>query len=184
MGNSDRLLVAIVVGALALVAVAFGLALRQPPPAYEGTDTPAGVTIAYIRAFQNGDLTRALGYIDPSVPGYPGTVERLDKDTSDDPWTFGLHDSSTSFRVADTSLAGEMATVVVDATTFQEGGLFGSSESAQQFRMTLHRTPDGWRVGRGDRFWSECWDNPAQCEKYRPGYARPIAPPAPVMATP
>lgn len=184
MGSTDRFLVAIVVAALALVVVAFALALRRPPPASEGGDTPAGVALAYIQAFQDGDLARALGYIDPTVPGYPGTVERLDKDMADNAWAFGLHDRSASYQVAHTDVAGELATIALNATTFQEGGLFGSSEYTEQFRLTLRRGPDGWRVSRGDRFWYDCWDDPAQCERYRPGYARPIPLTAPAGRAP
>jgi hypothetical protein len=182
MGSTDRFLVAIVVAALALVAVAFALALRRPPPDYTDTSTPAGVALAYIQAFQNGDLSRALSYIDPMVPGYPSTVERLDKDAAEDPWTFGRHSPSASYQIVSTDVAGDLATVTVNATTFQEGGLFGSSEYTEQFRLTLRRGPDGWRVSRGDRFWYGCWDNPAECEKYRPGYARPIPLTAPTVA--
>jgi hypothetical protein len=70
MKNTDKFLLAIVVGVVLLIVVAFAVVFTRPKPAYQSDDTPAGVVHNYLFALQEGNYERAYSYLSPSLDGY------------------------------------------------------------------------------------------------------------------
>lgn len=181
MVRNDRFLLAILVGAAALVAVALGLARRAGPPEYQAEATPEGVAFNYLLALQRRDVARAFGYLSPTLPGYPETVEQFEEDLSD--WGGMYVEPATAYRPDGAQLwgdpiSGERATVSILETTFHEGGLFGSSEFSSRLEYRLLRHEGIWRLVDGDRFWYHCWIQPQNCPRREPAPAGEPAPEA------
>jgi hypothetical protein len=162
MIKSDRFLLGIVAGVAVLVVVAFVLALRQPAPTYRTDAAPDAVVTNYLLAIQNGDYARAYGYLSPSVPGYPATVERFVDDIASQG---GSGTNGGTFRVDAPSLTGSRAVVPVNMSEYTQGGPFGSDTATYRFTVRLSDDDGTWRLIGVDgdyRFWHECWDNPEQ----------------------
>ena len=75
MKDTDRFLLGMVAGILALVVVAFVLVLRQPEPTYRDDDSPAAAVHNYLLATHRKEFERAYEYLSPTVAGYPETEE-------------------------------------------------------------------------------------------------------------
>ncbi len=177
MARNDRFLLAIIAGAAVLVVVALVLARRAGPPEYVADDTPEGVAFNYVLAVQRGDMERALGYLSPDLDGYPGTAVRFQEDLRS--WG-GYHvEPSATFRADPARMTADRATVAIVQTTFNEGGLFGSSEYTDRFEMGLQQVDGAWMLVSGDRFWDECWSRPERCRDRRGWVPPPPREPAP-----
>lgn len=171
MKNSDRLLAGIVVAIVALVVVAFVVAKRTPAPEYMvSEDSPEAAVHNYLLALRKDDHERAYGYLSPGLDGYPEGVEDFVEDMSRFRWRFPTEDSASAFTVDSVERTGDLALVTVEETWFNQGGLFNSGQVEEDFVMNVRPTDDGWKLTHGERYWTECWENP-DAERCRPAEA-------------
>jgi len=170
MRRPDWFLIAIALGTMALVLAALFIAVRLPAPEPRDDDTAAGAAHDYLLSLSLREYDRAWGYLSPSLPGYPTTVEQFLDDVNDESWAFGLEQSSRSFDVsAETSEPlGDRAVVTVLESSFTQAGLFDSGQTTRRFEMTLAREGDEWRLVDGERYWHECWSVPPPCRRAQP----------------
>jgi hypothetical protein len=165
MNRADKILVGIVVGALLLVASALAVALLRPKPTLGPEDTPQGVVYNYLLALQQGDYMRAHGYISPTIPGYPRTVQILEQSIQDNPYRFPLDNASIGLDVVSTRVVGDRAFVQVELSSFRRGSLFDSGQHIRTFEMELERDPtrNTWVLVNGEQYWAYCWSRDAGC---------------------
>lgn len=69
MKNTDKMLIAIVIGIVLLVVIALAITLTRPEPTYQAEDNPEGITHNYLLALQKKDYERA--YVLLSKPFTP-----------------------------------------------------------------------------------------------------------------
>ena len=181
MVRSDRFLVGIVAAVVALVLVAFLVAIRQEPPTYRTDAGPDAVAFNYLLALQNGDYELAYGLIAPTVAGYPDTIERfvddiVEKTGGASPGGLG----TSSFRVEPGNVAGERAVVTVVESSFRSSDLFDSNAYTQDFVVTLAQIDGVWRVQDTDawQYWHPCWSEPDNEYCGRRDHDAPEPPPA------
>ena len=165
--QTDRFLIAIVAGALALVVSAFLLARSLPEPVYQSEHTPEGVAQNYLLALRQRDFGRAYGYLSPQLPGHPDSAEAFAELVLDYPWEFGIDErEGGQLQVIETDVGEERASVRVRETRFQSSGLFDSSQSTHTFRMTLQREEGDWRIHNAGSYWSHCLTEKSACERF------------------
>lgn len=162
MKGTDKFLIGIVAGIVLLVAAVLALALLRPAqqPGYRPGDTPEGVAHNYLLSLQLEEYDRAYSYLSPTLPGYPGNVEALERDVQGNRWNFGYpdRDRDVSLAVESANVSGDRARVVVRQTVFYRGGLFDSGQHSSTFTMTLRREQGTWKVTGSDSYWADCWD--------------------------
>ena len=168
---TDRFLLGIVLGIVILVAVAFGVAFLRPEPVYRAEDTPEGVVHNYLLAFQREELERAYGYLSPDIPGYPPSAEDFIAFVRDNPWEFRLGEAAGAREVEVVSAresAGQVI-VIVQETTFYQGGLFNSNLNTNTFEVRVARAASGsWRIVEAGGYWYWCWSDPSACAHLEP----------------
>ena len=165
--QTDKFLIAIVAGALALVVSAFLLARSLPEPVYQSEGTPEGVAHNYLLALRQRDFGRAYGYLSPQLPGHPDSAEAFAELVLDYPWEFGIDErEGGQLQVIETDVGEERASVRVRETRFQSSGLFDSSQSTHTFRMTLQREEGDWRIHNAGSYWSHCLTEKRACERF------------------
>lgn len=166
MKNTDKLLVAIVLGVVILVGVAFAVAFMQPKPAYESDETPAGVTHNYLLAIQQKDYERAYGYLSLSIPGRPYTVDRFIQNIKNYSYFFASETKTVSLEVISSDINGNDAIVSVRQTIFNNGGLFDSGESTRTFHVDLRLNPQKaeWKITSSELYWATCWNRSGGCK--------------------
>ena len=162
--QTDKFLIAIVVGALALVVTAFLLAKSQPEPAYRTDRTPEGVSHNYLLALAQRDFERAYGYISTQIEGYPQSAEAFEELVLDYSWDFGIDDhDGGELQVIDTDTTGNHASVLVREIRFYSGGLFESDQTTHTFRMKLKRENGSWQIRYAGSYWSHCLTDNSAC---------------------
>lgn len=159
MKSTDRMLVGIVIGAVLLVAAALAVTFLRPKPAYQSEDSPEGVVHNYLLALRQEDYQRAHGYLAPSLAGYPPLPQVFERNVRENSWQFGLGDTTTALQILSATVNAGVATVIVEETSFYQGGLFGSSQSTRTFEVRLRPDPSGktWMIVDADRYWAPCW---------------------------
>jgi len=162
MKSKDRFLIGIVVGVLLLVVVAFVVVLRRPAPSYRAEDTPEGVAHNYLLALRLGEYDRAYGYLSSTLEGYPINAAQFADDVEQQRWLFHLDDDVT-LVVESAQINGEMATAVIQETTFYNGGLFNNNQYTNTFNMHLIRSGASWHIDKADSYWWECWQIKERC---------------------
>lgn len=157
----DRFLLGIVGGTVVLATIAVVIVFTRPAPEYRAGNGPEDVVFNYILAVQRGDYDRAYGYLSPTLPGYPLSAQELREQLR----RFGVSDSDTSYAIINTEINGNRATVTVQETNVYRGGLFGSSQSSNNFTMELEQTAAGWQLtsSSGWRIWMWCWEQKEGC---------------------
>lgn len=162
MKQTDRFLIGIIAGIVALVVVALALALTRTPQGYLPDTTPGNVAHNYVLAIKQRDDERAYGYLSPDLKGYPTTVDVFASNTERYSWEFN-RDSAT-LTIGDERVTGERAVVTLNETRFNEGGLFGSNQYTTSFTVTLRRQGETWRIVSADSYWSTCWTSEQPCQ--------------------
>lgn len=157
----DRFLLGIVGGAVVLAIIAVVIVFTRAAPEYRAGNGPEDVAFNYILAVQRGDYDRAYGYLSQTLPGYPRSVQEMREQLR----RFGVSDSDTSYAIINTEINGNRATVTVQETNVYRGGLFGSSQSSNNFTMELEQTAAGWQLtsSSGWRIWMWCWEQKEGC---------------------
>lgn len=164
MKDPDKFLIAIVAGIVILVGVALAVAMLHPEPAYQPEDTPAGVAHNYLFALTRGDYARAYGYLSPSLAGYPPSETTFVQNIRSYRWTFReLEEGSTTLAIESSQVRGDLATVTVRVSYFQEGALLQSRQWTDYPEMELQQEEGSWKIYDGDRFFLACWKSRAGC---------------------
>jgi hypothetical protein len=130
--HPNRIL-AIVLGAVVVIAVvAVVVATNRAPRTYD-RGTPQGVVQAYLEAVVAGDNAGAADHLEPG-----GTCDVEDLDRTSVP---------EGLRVAlrDTRFDGDRAQVEVDVVT-SDGGPFGGSEYSESHTFRLGKVGQDWRI--------------------------------------
>lgn len=161
MKQTDRFLLAIITGVVVLVIAALALALTRTPQAYQPDTMPAGVAHNYVLALQQGDAEKAYGYLSPAIKGYPPTAEEFSADI--DRYGWGFDRGAATIAVRDERIVDDRATVTVDETRFNEGGLFNSGQYTNSFDVTLRRDGQTWKIVEADSYWAWCWNQSRPC---------------------
>jgi hypothetical protein len=161
MNRSDKFLLGIVLGIVALVAVGFAVLLTRPKPGYQSEDTPGGVVNNYLLALQQQNYERAYGYLSPSLAGYPRNASTFAQRVS----LATGYGSSISLEVTRVSQQGDRATVTVVETAFSQGGLFDSNSYESTRTMSLERDQERWWITHSDSytFWNWCLEQAGGC---------------------
>jgi len=159
--SSNRLLIAIVIGAVALVGIAIGVTLLLPEPDYLTEDTPEGVAHNYLFALEKGEYQRAYSYLSPTLPGYPEDIEEFTE--SVDTYTFRNLDRVSTFQFEPVTVNDKRATITIKETIFYEGGIFGSDEDTSTFKMKLRLEDGEWKIIESDSYFLWCWDREEGC---------------------
>ena len=162
--QTDKFLIAIVAGALALVVTAFLLAQSQPEPVYRTDGTPEGVAHNYLLALAQSDFERAYGYLSTQIEGHPHSAEAFEELVLDYSWDFGIDEhGGGELQVIDTDTTGNHASVRVRETRFHSRGLFESDQTTHTFRMKLKRENGSWRIRYASSYWSHCLTDNSAC---------------------
>ncbi len=164
MKSSDKFLIAIVVGIILLVVVAFALTLNRDEPEYMAEDTPDGVAFNYLLALRKEEYERAYGYLSPDLLHYPATVDEFTSDIGDNPWRF-RSDRDGTLVVRETTVTGISATVKVYETTYYGGDFLDSGQNTYAFEMDLELIDGTWKITDSDYYFYWCWtDNSTYCK--------------------
>jgi len=161
--SSNRLLMAIVIGAVVLVGIAIGVTLLQPEPDYLSEDTPEGIAHNYLFALEKGEYQRAYSYLSPNLPGYPITLEIFIESIEDSSYQFRM-DRDTTLRVDSVKSNGETAAATINENIFYSGDIFGSNEYTNQFKMDLRLEDGEWKIIDSERYFAWCWDREEGCQ--------------------
>ena len=159
MKKTDRFLIGLVIGIIALVIIAFVVTLLRPEADYQSDDTPEGVTHNYLLALQRDDYERAYGYLSENLPNYPATIDEFARDIKNYRWDFRLNENVT-LQVQSTREIGNRTYVTVDENRFSGGGLFNSNQYLSQFEIELVQESGGWKIIDGDSYLAYCWTDP------------------------
>jgi hypothetical protein len=164
MKTNDRFLFGIVVFIILLLGTTFLIAYTRPEPAYLPEDTPQGVAHNYLLALQDKDYERAYSYLHPKLKGYPQTAEDFSSSISRYSWSF-RNIASSSFEVSPPAKEHQLVTtrVVVHELNFRERGFFDSTETKQDFTVTLQKRKDQWLITKSESYWLWCWDDQDGC---------------------
>ncbi len=167
MKSTDRFLVAIVIGIVALVGAVLAISLSRPGlPGYRPDDTPEGVVHNYLLALEREDYGRAHGYLLPSLAGYPADAQQMEQDLGRLLYDLDYYyapRSDVALVIENVRLNGDTATVTVRETTYYRGSLFSGGQSDATFDVFLRREESLWRIARSGQYWSYCWGQPGGC---------------------
>lgn len=161
MKSTDRFLIGIVVGIVALVIAAFVVTLTRPEPTYQPEDTPEGVAHNYLLALHKEDYERAYGYLSPTLDGYPASVDEFADAITDYSWRFRL-DTDTTLAVESSRAVGNWTVVQVRESRFHGGSLIGDSQSVTMFDVKLG-LEDAWKIVDADYYFAGCWRSSKGC---------------------
>ena len=156
MKSTDKILLGIVIGIVALVAVAFAVTLLKPDPTYREEDTPEGVAYNYLLALQKEDYVRAYGYLSPTLKGYPQSADSLAITVYKNEYAFPF-DQNGTLEIDSANILGDLAFVKVLETRYYGGGLFDSGQRETYFDMELERVDGEWKVNDSDDYFVPCW---------------------------
>jgi hypothetical protein len=131
-GRPNRIL-AIVVGAIVVLATAVVTVSAKSSTADYDPGTPEGTVQAYLRAVTSGDYAEAATFLDPAGDC---DVEDLDR--------AGGSDSARVYLVR-TGVEGDTATVTVDVTR-PSGGPLDTAEYTETHLFRLTRSDGDWRL--------------------------------------
>jgi hypothetical protein len=164
MKNTDKLLVAIVVGIVLVVVTAVVVTLALPKPSYLPDDTPEGVAQNYLLAIAKEDYARAYGYLSSTLSGYPKTLdaftEELERYSSNPFYT----DRGIDLQFKSVTGTGNYATVTMLATDFNSADvLFGGVERTTTFEIDVWRQQGQWKIVDAGFYFPYCWKNYRGC---------------------
>ena len=162
MAKTDKPLLGIVVGIIALVALVFITVLRQPAPQYQPEDTPENIAHNYLLALQQQEYARAYSYLSPSLSHYPASLNQFIDDIESNRWAFRL-ETDIILSVVSSQLQDNEADVTIQETRFYNRGLFDSSQSVSTFTIELNLENSLWQITKADRFWDRCWHQTRNC---------------------
>lgn len=164
MQKTDRWLVGIVVGALALVGLALAVARSRPLPDYRSDDSPEAAAFNYFLALRRNDYAAAWALLSEALPGRPATVDAFVADLSD--W-LGARSAlaEAEIEVHPAQVVGDTALVDLTLVSYPSGGLFGGGliggeRASASYRIRAVREAAGWRIADGGPAFVRCWQDP------------------------
>jgi hypothetical protein len=166
LDSTDPFLLAIVVGALALVVAALLAVAFQQPATYRADTLPTDVAHNYLLALRQNDLPRALGYLSPTLPCRPANADALARAGTSHPYNFGGYPSPSNISLAVISdqPLGAQRHVNIRKTVFNGGAWpFGSSSYSSQFYLAFAREGEDWRVVDGNDYFLAGWKSNPPC---------------------
>ncbi len=163
MKSTDKFLIGIVAGIVLLIVIALVVTLTKPEPTYQAEDNPEGITHNYILALQKEDFERAYGYLSPSLPGYPDTLEEFSRIVHKYSYRFRLSTNST-IAVEESSITGAYADVRVSLSRFRSGDIFDSGLYTYTRKMELRLENGEWKIVEGSSFFVSCWNKDEGCD--------------------
>lgn len=164
--NAFRILIWFVL--LVAVISIFYLMMRKLLLADYQTDRTAGsAAYNYQLALIEGDYLRAYGYLSPSLPGRPNTVEAFKEDLerfdqmpsrSLNPcvWVEGVEEEGVNATVM---IWEQLYTVCT-----KDQRLAPDNLSYNRFEMELELQDDGWRILHSEGHFVPCWAEVDGCE--------------------
>ncbi|MGD8814458.1 MAG: hypothetical protein PVI78_08275 [Anaerolineales bacterium] len=162
MKGTNKVLIAIAVGAILLVGIAIALMLFRPEPTYRSEDSPEGVAHNYLLALQKRDYQRAYSYLSESLIGYPPNKTEFIT-VMHDSWRFRFG-SDTSLSVESSEVWSRRAVVTVRKIRFFRYGLFDSGQRISYFDITLQKNHDQWEIIDAEDYFAWCWQRTGGCD--------------------
>lgn len=154
--GADKFLILIVVGLLALVALAVGLAVtRSGVVTYQPDDTPDGVTFNYLLALQQADYERAYGYVSPGISNYPNSVGAFAAQIEQS--TDLRFNRDIALAIESVRTEGDVAWVKVRETRYTRGFLLSNNQYSHTFQVTLRRDGAQWKIVDSEAYWYWDW---------------------------
>jgi len=160
--NTDKFLLAIVLGAVVLIGATFAVVFLKPEPTYLSDDSPEGVAHNYLLALQRENYGRAYRYLSNTLPGYPSDIEQFEESFENYSWRIRT-DTDSSLAIDSSTLDGTRAVVTVRETRFYDRGLFESSQQFSTFDMVLHLEIGEWKIVSSKSYFAWCWDDENGC---------------------
>ena len=142
----DRGLVALILGALLLIAVgliAVPLAARRSP-SLAPVATPEGTVQRFYQAVYNGDYSAAYAFLSADTQRRLSLIELQQQ--------LGVDLLRSQARVSTTRVTDSHATVRVILTHFSPDGIFGSNEWQEEREILLQREGAAWKIVSGPFF--------------------------------
>jgi hypothetical protein len=136
MSKSNRLLAAMAIGLVALVAVAAVFVAIRDPAEFD-PDSPEAVVQAYLVAVLDDDAEAAHGLLTPELQGRCAIDELPDR---------YYHDEDGRITLVDSTIEGDTAIIEVKFTATYDEGPFGYSESSYEEKFRLTRSDGSWRI--------------------------------------
>lgn len=138
MRKSNRLLAAMAIGLVALIAVAAVFVAVRDPATFD-PDTPEGVTQAYVVAVLDDDAEAAHALLTPEL--------QLRCDVDDLEYSYyGREDRRITLVESD--INGDEAKIDVKFRVTYDEGLFGYTESSHEETFKLARSDGAWRIAQ------------------------------------
>ena len=136
MSKSNRLLAAMAIGLVALVAVAAVFVAIRDPAEFD-PDSPEAVVQAYLVAVLDDDAEAAHALLTPELQGRCAIDELQDR---------YYHDEDGRITLVDSTIEGDTARVEVKFTASYDEGPFGYSESSYEEKFRLARDDGRWQI--------------------------------------
>ena len=139
----DRGLVALIVGALLLIAlglIAVPLTLRRTPP-LAAVATPEGTVQHFYQAVYNGDYSAAYAFLSADTQRRLSLIELQQQ--------LSVQLLRSQARISTTRVTDSHATVRVILTHFDPDGVFGSNEWQEEREVLLQREGAAWKIVSG-----------------------------------
>lgn len=136
MSKSNRLLAAMAISLVALVAVAAVFVAIRDPAEFD-PDTPEGVVQAYLLAVLDDDVEAAYGLLTPELQA------RCDIDELGDRY---YQDEGSRITLVESDIEGDRATIEVKFTAMYNEGPFGYSQSSYEETFRLTRSDGAWQI--------------------------------------
>jgi len=144
--NRWLLIFGVVIGALALTAVALVLTLNQDSPLLP-VDTPAGVVQRFILALKENDYETAESYLSAALIARQGSTPWKDYYPSNyDP-------PAWQATLGETIYKNQTAIVPVTLDTFHSGSPLANSVYSRSIAFTLVTENGVWKIDQPDYFW-------------------------------
>jgi hypothetical protein len=142
----DRFLIGIVLGAVALIAVAVGVVLtigRAPPAAPADPASPIGVVQAYVEAVRSGDADRARSLLSQSAR------DSLDRTRDPFPRYFDRSGNESRVMIEPVDVQADKAQVKVTISTFSaRSEPFSTGTNHREVDVRLVREGGQWRIAQ------------------------------------
>jgi hypothetical protein len=134
----DPFTLAVALGVLVLIPIAFVLVLSQPRAEPLAESTPSGVVHNYYLAVMHDDLSAAYGYLSTETRGWL-TYEQFTAQASSRPETRGV-------RIIDERIEDSTARVTVSVTLYVPTGPISNGEVTTQHSLVLRQEAGNWRI--------------------------------------
>jgi len=154
--KTDKFLIAIVTGIIALVVVAIAVVLLRAPQSeeYLDTGTPDAVVHDYFLAIQRQDYENAYGYLPDDLSNKPDLDDFIREMNN-------ARNQEAALSLGETRIGDVHTQVDVTITTYRRDGILESSSYSNRHTVFLRATGDGstWTIIEFPYpYWGYNWD--------------------------